>query len=105
MKKTIEKRNQIQKSLEKNKEVMKRKFILANKMVKTASKKSKNYDYEKIIKDIYEYEGKKPYNFIPLKKRRDYGEDGRDFLEQQALDLKEEGKLPKEIEKQLKQRF
>jgi len=73
--------------------------------------KNKDYDYEKIIKNIYrdrlnkEPSKNKHYDFIPLKERKDYGEGGLDFLEQQALDLKEEGKLPKDIEKKIKRRI
>jgi hypothetical protein len=39
----------------------------------------------------------------PLKERRDYGVDGRDFVEQNALELKEKGiDLPKELKNRLK---
>jgi len=67
-------------------------------------------NYEKIIKRIYKDLGQKPsknkhYDFVPLKERRDYGEGGLDFIEQQALDLKEEGKLPKNMEKELRKRL
>lgn len=70
----------------------------------------KNYDYEKIIKDIYKYRGVKPskdkrYDFIPLRERRDYGEKGMDFIEQQLQSLKKEKKLPKDLDKSLKKRL
>jgi hypothetical protein len=41
----------------------------------------------------------------PLIERRDYGVKGYDILEKDALDLKEEGKLPKDIEEQMKKRL
>lgn len=76
--------------------------IFQEGIVKVASKKKKkNYDSEQIIKNVYEYEtGKKPSKVNvsqPLMERRDYGLDGKDFIEQQADDLKEEGKLPKDL--------
>ena len=94
---------------------VKSKWPVASKkgIIKTASKKklNKDYDYEKVIKNIYDYElGKKPsknkrYDFVPLKERRDYGVGGYDTLERKALDLIEEGKLPKELREQLKTRI
>jgi len=47
-----------------------------------------NYDYEKLLKNIYKYElNKLPnrcqnFDFIPLCERRDYGKNRHDFLEQ-----------------------
>jgi len=47
----------------------------------------------------------KQNDFILLRERRDYGEQGLDALEQNALELKEEGKLPKEVEETMKKRL
>jgi len=54
----------------------------------------------KIVNDIL-----KQSNLSPLIERRDYVPQGHDILEQNALALKEEGKLPEDIEKQLKKRI
>lgn len=76
------------------------------KILKFASKQKPkdSYDSEKIVDDIVQSEITKRV-VMPLMVRRDYGQDGHDQLEQDALELKEDGKLPKKLEKDLEKRL
>lgn len=66
--------------------------IFQEGIVKVASKSpKKSYNYEQIISNVMN----------PLRERRDYGEDGKDFIEKQVMGLDE---LPKDLEEAMKRR-